>query len=646
MERALRSRGLRLSLAAACGKGRVFPQVLSCRASATAGASSSAASSGAAVGAAPSVKEAARLLADGFAAQANGRLSDALQAYREVQRAASPHLRALGGNAEGLLMLRTPVTLGTQLQVLAGGGGASPDGSHGDSALEAGARPPLEACAPGDLVLAPWAKDGGEYPAHVVSVDDVAGECVVDWTDGDTTHRVVPLAAVTSQRGGVCACVATTQSEHVRQWAVRRTMRRALEAWELQAELGYAHDAYVDCAGISSDTALAEVRAALRSSRWLDSGLKQAKKWLQRASFTAERAYKPDARALATLCMHRAELARLTAAASEHGVDTSSLGDGTSAGSLREALVLHERAAGHLALATWRKPAEGSTTWNHPVGGGLAPQVVHELLWAKALASQAAQTQPKTPRRPTREVAWPAVRRRGGSKVAKSQAASSPLVVEACPAKAAADRAWNALYLAAGEKRSSRSISTVEDATRLAGALAPGAYEGKLLLEVAVLTFAMACKTGQAGTARSSSLALAQAAAHHLSEMDGTDDASAAARHVVAALGGPGFSAVPLSTRMARSPLLASSQAATASAESDSSSEADAIPRGRWRIAAYNPLEELWILRLGGGRLVHLPAPPPLTWCIEGVALSETAPELPPATAGSDAGATPAPAAG
>merc|ERR1719506_3173093 len=64
-----------------------------------------------------------RMLAKGFEAQEAGRGTEALLAYRHVQEAkplASPMLRSLAGNAEGLLLLRAPGLIGDALETNAG----------------------------------------------------------------------------------------------------------------------------------------------------------------------------------------------------------------------------------------------------------------------------------------------------------------------------------------------------------------------------------------------------------------------------------------------------------------------------------------------------------------------------------------------
>ncbi|CAE8636814.1 unnamed protein product [Polarella glacialis] len=415
-----------------------------------------------------------------------------------------------------------------------------------------------------------------------------------------------------------------------------------------------------------------EARAALGTSSglWLADGLGLARIHLQRARWAAERAYKPDPRALAVICTHRAELLRLSAAAAANPWDFSSASKasklrasgrgGGSSESLAEALRLHERAAHHLIEAKWGKAKaaaseapRNSIAWQ-PAGGKLSPEVLQQLLWAKALASQvmsfsAASSSTRKPR---------AMCERGNaSKVAggprhgrpgqRGQPPSTPTTASSgatsgstAPfARNAAARAWAALHLAAGEApaqsagRQEPWDSSPEDAARLAAAMAPD-NEGasRLLLEIAVLVFAMGCRLGCSGKARLLALPLAQAAANRLTAAArasaNCDDSARAAQKAVEVLA----AVAEVSPTSSGDRLEVSRTAALQLSETiapPSPLSETTFPRGwRWRLAGYRPTEEIWILRLGTRRLVLLPAPPPFSWCMEGLALSETTPDL------------------
>eukprot|EP00971_Amphidinium_carterae_P156551 3103252-Amphidinium_carterae.1 len=87
-------------------------------------------------------------------------------------------------------------------------------------------------------------EDGGEYPARIESIDVQRGLCVVDWEDGGTTCRSVPLASLSKRSGAVCSTAMQERPLEVQAWCVRRALRKALIAWEAQAQAGVAHDAF------------------------------------------------------------------------------------------------------------------------------------------------------------------------------------------------------------------------------------------------------------------------------------------------------------------------------------------------------------------------------------------------------------------
>jgi len=633
---------------------------------------------------------AAQELRTGFEAQAAGRPAEALRAYRAVQRMRSPALRCLAANAEGLLLLRAPLVFAPHVQPVSGGtaviaGSCSHSSSSGICSSSGSSRSdrdmlPAVPCTPGQAILAPWAEDGAEYGAALVSMDVTAGECVVNWADGGTTHRVVPLAGVSTLEGGICVSAVEDRPDEVRAWVVRRALRRALDAWELQAEFGTTHDAFVDLIGVLCDVAAAEVRVALASPerRWLAEGLGHARRHLQRARWVAERAYAPDPRALAVLCMHRAELLRLTssAAAAMSGPSVASTGgrEGLEA-SFSEVLELHERAAEHLAAARFRarlqaSQAGGAAAWQRP-GGSMAPEVVHGILWAKALASQAAlpgsraRVRPRALRRPPglpalahgRVVAacprggrQRRARSRAGSQAAWSPpekllapasgrlATQDPLLLEACLARVAIARAWCALHAFVGEPVNTGeslggilgSVNAVH-AVYLAAAATKVKGSGeslgaRLLLEVASLTFAMGCRIGRPRWARAAARPLAEAAARGLAGAEApADDA-----HTAAALVGAVLRGGSASWRACQASRLGVTRAEVMAEPSEPGKlpeqKSGSTPRWRWRLAGYRAMEELWLLRCGPRQVASLPAAPPLTWCVEGLALSETAP--------------------
>lgn len=600
----------------------------------------------------PSMSAGVKVLEDGFEAQASGRCNEAISAYRKIQRSRSPLLQALAANAEGLLLLRSPVP------------------RFGHEVL------PVEPCAAGDEVLAPWAEDGGEYPAVIRVVDAQRGVCTVDWEDGGQTHRVVPLASLTTSRGGVSTNAKDSNPTELRAWVARRTLHRALDAWEMQAKHGLAHDAFVDIVGLLCDTALAELRAVLASSssQLLAEGILHARRHLQRARFISERAYAPDARALAVLCMHRAEFLRLSAAApaASSSLDAARRTSVVSADSMQEVISLHERAAHHLNAAIW-KNGEGRlgryTFWSPP-GGGLPREAVHEVLWAKALASQALASPGRSVgdvdrrrrpvvvargRAPARAAPSRGARRRKVSLASRETwslpekllpptpglpRAQDSLLDETCHARAALSRAWRALRISAGETASPASeigslwtTATPEEAVRLGNALGGGGANACLLLEVSVLTFALGCKLGRVQWARAVAAPLAHEAARRLRSAELTaDDSDVAAIHTAEVLAGH-LGPAAVGDHVSRATIVGmrrrAEQGCAVPTTAEEGSGSCRAPRGaRWRLVAYRPLEELWMLRVGPRHVVNLLAPPPLTWCLEGLALSETAPTV------------------
>lgn len=587
----------------------------------------------------------------GFQSHATGDDMAAIRAYRKVQRMHSPLLRALAGNAEALLVLRRPLDSFFDYTKA-----RKTDANNASN----GGMMSLQVFAPGSNVLAPWAGDGEEYSATIESVDSEVGECFVTWADGGDTHRTVPMSGITTLEGTLSACAVQTRPHEVRAWVARRALRQALFAWGAQAECGTTHDAFVDLVGLLCDTATAEVRTALVSPerRWLSESFEHAHRHLQRARWSAERAWAPDPRALAIICMHRAEMLRLGTFAGAQ--DTGRTARESMARNLEDAHKLHQRVALHLATAAFRGKFQSRASWQW-LGGGLKPEVLHELLWAKTLACQVLCKHVSARRRPrpafrtpmTTLVASrarrPRVRRHRDTSVHHSlpeklvpSALEEPikqdaLLSELCPARAAMARSWRALCLAAGEPLgtgvSARGIlqdmgpeRSMQLLSLLVEARGDVATKARLLVEVASLMFAMGCKRGMSAQARAAAAPLAHGAVQQLKGVETADDISAAAALCEAVLGcgtqrSTYIDAAMISKGASRSAMLESAMERLRHADADT----ERLLRGRWRLVGCHVIEEIWILR-HGRQVVHLPGAPALTWCFEGLALSETAP--------------------
>lgn len=518
------------------------------------------------------------LLYEGLRLQRRGDALGALQRFRSAAEGAEPPLAQAAHNAAGLLLRRS-------------------HGDHRESGAS-GAR-----CEPGERVLAPWAEDGFDYEATLEVVDEAAGLCTVAWADGGETCRVVPCAAVTSLDGRACFGAAAA----ARLWAARRLLRRALLDWQEQAEAGVAHDAFVDFAGIAADLAAAELRVGLvtsttsvTSTTW--PGLELAQSLLRRGAFTAERAYAPDPRALAALVSAKAEAMRF-----ERGVDFAELQR------------LHLRVVDHLHAATWKREPHWAS-----FGGTLRWETLHQVMWAKALAHVAvfsplearapkasASAQRNLPRhgksgksRPGAGTMSP-VRRSVWALPEKLLPAPrglprgpDPLLAVPCCARQGVLRAWRALLWAAGRDVQSCPLPwtySSDTARSLALELPKTQIHNELLLEVAVLVFAMGCRLGQASRSRKVALQLLLVAQSHAS-----DDTLELVQHGVELL-------TPQAARFL----------------------------GRWQLLGYRPREELWLLRRrrhrkgsdgAGSAVAALPGPPPCSWMLEGVALAELLP--------------------
>jgi len=144
-----------------------------------------------------------------------------------------------------------------------------------------------------------------------------------------------------------------------------------------------------------------------------------------------------------------------------------------------------------------------------------------------------------------------------------------------------------------------------------------------------VLIFAMGCEVGQSRSACSLALPLAEKAAKLLAEEDSeqsADDTSRAARYVAAMLAGVPEIMAKYPGRLPRAELLRRGAEGVAAAQEAH----QPVPSLRWcwRLVGYRQSEETWILKRGRRSWIQLPAPPPLTWCLEGLALSEATLDL------------------
>ncbi|CAK8992908.1 unnamed protein product [Durusdinium trenchii] len=500
------------------------------------------------------------LLHEGLRLQHLGDWAAALSAFRGAAQN-SPMLGAAANNAEGLLLLRSSVPV-----------------AHGTRELQRG-----------DVLLAPWAEDGFDYEAILEEMDEASDTCTVAWSDGGQTCRVVPRAAVTTLQG-----LSHRDDRATRLWASRRALRRALLDWQGQAEAGVAHDAFVDFAGLVCDLAAAEIRIALISS-W--PGLELAQNLLKRGSFTAERAYAPDPRALAALYSTRAEVLRFNSGAN-----------------LREVQLLHLRVADHLRAASWRdKPR-----WESPAGH-LGWEILHEVQWAKALAQMAWSEQAQPRSRPNAST-----KRRKAQVPATASVWALPekllpptpglprgpdLLLHHSCALQSVGRAWRALHWAA-HRDAPKSLPwtySAESVRDFVATLPVTAVHVRLLLEVAILVFVIGCRSGHPRRSRQVAFELLLACRLDLALREDAE----LVQHAMEILSGQdlsGMAKAPTKFQRVRDPSSASL-------------------RRRWQVAGYRAQDELWLLRCGGGRLATLSAPAPFSWAMEGVALAETLPE-------------------
>lgn len=582
-------------------------------------------------------------LGEGFKAQRQERYSESLKFYRDArQDAKTPLIAMLSHNAEGLLLWRSPDNL---------------------ERLESSDPNAAPECSVGMMVLAPWAQDGGQYLAKVSEINADTGKCLVTWEDADSSHRTVPVAALTTVTGGALRG-SSNNAEARAAWSALWALWKAFDAYLGVAKAGGLHDRFVDAVGVLNDIALLEAHVALQAGGNRQLGLERGLHQLKRALFMAERAWQPDPRCLAVTCAHQAEMLRLQAQPEGKRTD------------LKDVLKLQVRAAQHASQALWFSgPGKGWQCIN--AGCGIGPAVIQELLWAKALATQAAwhgaqfrnkrSLSPKAPaqnhirlnhgvkpqrKKSLQNVLYTGRREQSWSLPEKLFPNTQPLpqaydalLDQDCPAIAAVARAWRALRSAAnrdgvssppppaleclGGRSALIAGATPEEGQRLARALRSGPASAALLLEVAVITFAMGCSLGRGRTAQAVAAVLVEEAAARLPEVGTLNNAC----HSSAELAGAVkmainlFTGTPLHQRgPGKVPMPASRLDAMRSPDNLALGE-QLPPTARlrqWKIAAYHPAEELWVFQLGAhGMHQYLLAPRPLSWCLEGLALSE-----------------------
>lgn len=208
------------------------------------------------------------------------------------------------------------------------------------------------------------------------------------------------------------------------------------------------------------------------------------------------------------------------------------------------------------------------------------------------------------------------------------------ILSEASFAKASLARAWHSLELASAEASILGGASAARlfafkaaDAERLAGKLSNSGAGSRLLLDAAVLLLAMGSRLNRSAWARRLASPLLKAALDFLAVNPGGDDALGAAERAAAALIGPLSSQI----HRARWPGgrdLPTRRAALAHEQLASTRQPRCLRGSSWRLAGHSPTKELWIFRLGAHRQVLLFGTEPLTWSLEGLALTETLPEL------------------
>ncbi|CAE7309717.1 Lpcat2b, partial [Symbiodinium pilosum] len=160
-------------------------------------------------------------------------------------------------------------------------------------------------------------------------------------------------------------------------------------------------------------------------------------------------------------------------------------------------------------------------------------------------------------------------------------------------------------------------LGAEESVSRLSAEIDKSRSAANLLLEVAALTFAMGCRLGKPDKAKAIALPLAVAAVNTFTALGPQpDDAASSARHMVEILISQELPPHEEPQRVLSWETLELKPS-----------------RARWRLVGYRARDEVWLLRRGRGkkgakRLAALPGPPPLTWCLEGIALAETLPDL------------------
>eukprot|EP00439_Symbiodinium_sp_Y106_P059948 s2604_g8.t2 len=276
--------------------------------------------------------------------------------------------------------------------------------------------------------------------------------------------------------------------------------------------------------------------------------------------------------------------------------------------------------------------------WRSP-SGNLPWEAIHQVLWAKALASHAmtvpvfASEAAASPAKKARTACnanaprhgVPRLRRqsrRGGDQWALPEKllpatgvpVQDPVLQIRCPARAAVLRAWRALHWAAGcrEPNVHPWSSSLDYVSRLSAELDGTRSAADLLLEVAVLIFVMGCRLSKPARAKAIALPLAVAAVTRFNGLGPQpDDIASSARHMVEILAPEtALTRKMLSLQELPDHQVPQSVLAWETTELKHS-------HARWRLAGYRARDEVWLLRRGRRRLAALAAPAPLTWCLE-----------------------------
>merc|ERR1712176_1661941 len=141
---------------------------------------------------------------------------------------------------------------------------------------------------------------------------------------------------------------------------------------------------------------------------------------------------------------------------------------------------------------------------------------------------------------------------------------------------------------------------------------------GHLLLEAAVLIFAMGCRLNRVGWARAVAAPLVHAAVDMLAGgelgQNAADDALDAARIVSAVIDG-NHRGVGNDPKMAERHLEGLQTPRRKDIIAEGAQSLEYMPRCHWRVVGYDATQELWTLKVGSRNRMYLPAPPPFSWC-------------------------------